>query len=36
MPALYHMKLLGVRRAERIDDGLGVQPDGVHDQRVAS
>jgi len=33
--ALDHVQLLGVRRAERIDIGLVVEPDGVNHQRVA-
>ena len=33
--ALHHMELLGMRRAEGIEDAPGVRSDGVDDQRVA-
>jgi hypothetical protein len=33
--ALDHVQLLGMRRAEGIDEGLGVQPDRVDDERIA-
>src|SRR5215475_1962874 len=35
VPALRHMKLLGVRRAQGSDDSFGVEPDAVDDQRIA-
>src|SRR5262249_32361110 len=34
-PAFHHVQFFRVRRAVRIDDGLGAQPDGVDDKRVA-
>src|SRR5439155_24582845 len=34
-PALDHAQLLGMRRAIVIDEGLGVQPDGVDHKSVA-
>ena len=35
MPTLHDVQLLGVRRAEMVDEGLGVLPDRIDDQRVA-